>query len=75
MLVPAIHQHESAIGVPMSPTSHLPPNPTPLGSYRAQGVSSLSYVTNPHYLLYIRWFILMNGENSVVVHLCMANNN
>ena len=24
------HQHESAIGIPMSPPSHLPPHPTPL---------------------------------------------
>ena len=34
----------------MAPASHLPSNPTPPGSHRAQGVSSLSYVTNPHWL-------------------------
>ena len=48
VLVSAIHQHESGIGVPMAPASHLPSNPTPPGSHSAQGVSSLSYVTNPH---------------------------
>ena len=38
VLVSSIHQHESAIGVHMSPpscTSHLPAHPTPLGCQRA----------------------------------------
>ena len=38
VLVSAKHQHESAIGIPMSPpfsSLHLPPHPTPLGCYRA----------------------------------------
>ena len=32
---PAIHQHGSAIGIHMSPPSHLPPQPSPLGGHRA----------------------------------------
>ena len=38
VLVSTIHQHESAIGIHMSPSwtsSHLPPHPTPLGCHRA----------------------------------------
>ena len=40
VLVSAIHQHESAIGIHVSPPSHLPPDPTPphptpLGGHRA----------------------------------------
>ena len=47
VLVSAIHQHESAIGIhmPFSPAhpSHLWPHPTPLGSHRAPGLSSLHH--------------------------------
>ena len=32
-LISAIHQHELAIGIHMSPPSHLPPFLTPLGCY------------------------------------------
>ena len=35
VLVSAIHQHEWAIGVHMSPPSLLPPHPIPLGCHRA----------------------------------------
>ena len=45
VLVSAIHQHESAIGVrsPLSlePPSHHPPHPTSLGCHRAPDLSSL----------------------------------
>ena len=45
MLVFAIHQHDSAIGIHMSPPSesspHLPPHPTPLGCHRASDFSFL----------------------------------
>ena len=41
VLVSAMHQHESAIGLYMSPPcgppSHLPPYPTPLGCHRVPG--------------------------------------
>ena len=35
LLVSAVHHHESAIGIPLSP--NLPLHPTPLGCHRASG--------------------------------------
>ena len=50
VLVSAIPQHESSIGIPMSPPSHLPPHPTPLGCHRAPDLSSLHHTANSHWL-------------------------
>ena len=53
VLVSAIHQHESAVDIhmsPLEPASHLPLHSTPLGCHRAPHLSSLHHTVNPHYL-------------------------
>ena len=52
MLVSAIHQHESAIGIHMSPPKQtsLPPHSTPLHCHRALDLSSLHHTANSHWL-------------------------
>ena len=54
MLVSAIHQHESAIGIHMSPPSSpslLPPTPShPAGLSQSPGLSSLSHTAHSHWL-------------------------
>ena len=46
----AIHQHESALGIHMSPPSwnatHLPPHPIPLGCHRALALGALPHTSN-----------------------------
>ena len=55
----AMHQHESALGMHMSPPSwnpsHLPPHPIPLGCHRAVALGFLYHTSNTHWLsiLYI----------------------
>ena len=50
----AIHQHEMAIGIHMSPPfytlSHLPPHLTPPGCHRALALGSLHHTANSHWL-------------------------
>ena len=54
MMVSAIHQHESAIDIHMSPSveppSHLSPILTPLGYHRVPGLCSLHHTANSHWL-------------------------
>ena len=54
MMVSAIHQHESAIDIHMSPSieppSHLSPILTPLGYHRVLGLCSLCHTANSHWL-------------------------
>ena len=50
MLISAIHQHESAVSIHMSPPSHLPFHPIPLGCHRAPDLSSLCRMANFHWL-------------------------
>ena len=54
MLVSAIHQHESAIGIPMSPHSwtSFPPSTSshPSRLLQSPGLSSLSHTANSHWL-------------------------
>ena len=49
-MVFAIHQHESATGIHMSPPSYLSPHPTPLGCHRAPALGSLPYIAYSHWL-------------------------
>ena len=63
-MVSAIHQHESAIGIyispfPIEPSSHLPPHPTPLGCHRALALSSLHHTTNSHWLSILHMVMYM----------------
>jgi len=61
VLVSAIHQYESAIGIHVSSPSwtSLPP-PTPsLGCHRAAGLSSLSHTANSHYFIYGSVYVSM----------------
>ena len=50
----AVHQHESAIGIHMSPhaepPSHLPPHPTPPGCPRAPALGALHHTLISHWL-------------------------
>ena len=50
----AIHQHELALGMHMSPPSwnptHLPPHPIPLGCHRALALGFLRHTSNTHWL-------------------------
>ena len=66
VLVSAIHHHESAVGIPMSPPSHLPPHPTPLGCHRAscamQQLPALSF--NSYFIS--RKFELIIHLNSLI---------
>jgi len=59
VLVSAIHQHGSAIGIHMSPPSSasLPPHPSLLGLSQITSLSSLSHTANAHWLsiLHILW--------------------
>ena len=54
VLVYAIHQYESALGIHMSlclePPSHLPLHPTPRGCHRTPDLSSLCHTANFHWL-------------------------
>ena len=43
-----IHQHESTIGMHMSPLFSLPPHPTPLGCHRALSLGLLHHTANSH---------------------------
>ena len=49
----AIHQHELAIDIHVSPhpepTSHLPPHPNPPGCHRAPALGALLYASNSHW--------------------------
>ena len=52
----------------MAPASHLPPNPTPPGSHRAQGVSSLelcnkSTLSTLHMVVYIDEWRTRHGSS------------
>ena len=53
-MVYAIHRHEMAIGIHMSPPfytlSHLPPPLTPPGCHRALALGSLHHTANSHWL-------------------------
>ena len=53
-LVSAIHQHESArhihMSPPLKPPHCLPPHPTPLGYHRAPSLSSLHHAANSQWL-------------------------
>ena len=58
-MVLAIHQHESAVGMHVSPPSwtpcHLPPHPIPPGCRRPPTVGAWCHTSNPHWLsLYVR---------------------
>ena len=59
MLVPAIHQHESAIGIPMSPPSWtslpLPTASQPSSLSQSLCLSSLSHTANSHWLSILIW--------------------
>ena len=52
VLVSAIHQHDSAVGIHMSPPKQtsLPPHSTPLHCHRALDLSSLHHTANSHWL-------------------------
>ena len=54
MKVSAIHHHESAIGIHMSPPSkplsYLYPHPTSLGCHRALALGSLHHTADSHWL-------------------------
>ena len=62
----AIHQHESALGMHMSPPSwnatHLPPHPIPLGCHRALALGFLHHTSNTHWLsiLYIVMYMFQD---------------
>ena len=47
-----VHQHESAIGIHVSPPSwtHLPPHPIPPGLHRAVALGALCHSSNSHWL-------------------------
>ena len=51
VMVFAIHQHESAIGILCPPErfSHLPPHPIPLGCHGALALGSLHHGSNSHW--------------------------
>ena len=55
-MVFAIHQHESVIGLRLSPPSsttsphHLPPHLIPPGCHRAPALGALHHVSNSHWL-------------------------
>ena len=54
MLVSAMYQHESVLGIHMSfslePPSHLTHHPTPVGCHREPDLSSLCHTANFHWL-------------------------
>jgi len=64
LLVSTIYQHESAIGIHVSPpswnSSHLLPLPTPLGCRRAPDLSSLCHTWN------VRWLSNFPYDNMYV---------
>ena len=57
MVVFAIHQHESASGIHVSPlpepSSHLLPHPIPLGCPSALTLSALLHASNLHSILHM----------------------
>ena len=62
MVVFAIHQHESAMGVHVSPTLNLvppPPHPIPLGYPRAPALRALIHKLNLHWLSILYMVIYM----------------
>ena len=63
LLVSTIYQHESAIGIHVSPpswnSSHLLPRPTPLGCRRAPDLSSLCHTWNVRWLSNFHMIICM----------------
>ena len=54
MVISAVYQHGSAIGIRMShalePSSHLPPQPTSLDCHKTLALSSLHHTANSHWL-------------------------
>ena len=63
MVVFAIHQHESALGVHVShhpePSSHLPPHPIPLSCPREPALGALLHASNLHWSSILHMVIYM----------------
>ena len=63
MVAFAIHQHESAMGVHVSPypepLSHLPPHPIPLGCPSAPALSALFHASNLHWSSILHMVVYM----------------
>ena len=62
MLVSAIHQHESAIGIHMSSPMNLPPTSHPFPPsrlLRSPSLSSLSHTANSHWLSILHMVVYM----------------
>ena len=80
MVVSAIHQYESALGIHMSPPSwnpsHLPPHPIPLGCHRTPALGYLCHTANSHWpsILYMviyrfQWYSL-RSSHTLLPALC-----
>ena len=63
LLVSAVHQHESAIGVhmplPLEPSSHLPPNSNTVHCHRVPNLNSLHLTANFHWLSVFTLYVSM----------------
>ena len=58
MVVSAIHQHESAIGIYRCPPSLFPPHPTSLGCHKAGALGSQRHTANSHWLSLLHMVII-----------------
>ena len=82
MLVSAMYQHESVLGIHMSfslePPSHLTHHPTPVGCHREPDLSSLCHTANFHWLSILHGVMYMfpcyasNLSHPLVPH-CMVH--
>ena len=71
MLVSAVHQHESSMGIymcplPLEPPSHPPPHPTPLGCHGAlDRAPCVIWQLPTGYLFYTWWCICFSATLSI----------